>query len=50
MKKVAVYIHGKGGPADEACHYEKFLSDTYDVKGSDYKPELPWEAKSEFYV
>ncbi|RRD31969.1 alpha/beta hydrolase [Streptococcus minor] len=48
MKKVAVYIHGKGGSADEACHYEKFLSDTYDVKGFDYKSELPWEAKSEF--
>ncbi|UTC61906.1 alpha/beta hydrolase [Treponema sp. OMZ 787] len=48
MKKVAVYIHGKSGSADEARHYEKFFSDTYDVKGFDYKSELPWEAKSEF--
>lgn len=48
MKKVAVYIHGKGGSAAEARHYEKFFSDTYDVKGFDYKSELPWEAKSEF--
>lgn len=50
-KKVAntlvLYIHGKGGTADEAEHY-KPLFPKCDVVGFDYRAETPWDAKSEF--
>ena len=48
MKKAAVYIHGKGGSADEAHYYKKFFDDEYDIIGFDYKSELPWAVKDEF--
>lgn len=47
MKKLAVYIHGKGGCAAEAAHY-KPLFQGYGVIGFDYKAQTPWEAKEEF--
>ncbi len=42
-----LYVHGKGGTAEEAEHY-KPLFPHYDVVGLDYKAETPWEAKTEF--
>lgn len=48
MKKAAVYIHSKGGSADEAHYYKKFFYNEYDIIGFDYKSELPWEVKVEF--
>lgn len=48
MKKATVYIHGKGGSADEANYYKKFFNEEYDVIGFDYKSEFPWEVKNEF--
>ena len=47
MKKLVIYIHGKGGNADEANHYKPLFLD-YDVIGFDYKSEPPWVAKQEF--
>lgn len=47
MNKVIVYIHGKGGSAQEAEHY-KSLFEGYDVIGFDYTAQSPWEAKEEF--
>lgn len=47
MNRAIVYIHGKGGNADESVFYEKFFSE-YDVLGFDYKSETPWDAKIEF--
>lgn len=47
MKKSIIYIHGKGGNAEEAVHYKTIFLD-YDVIGFDYKAETPWEAKNEF--
>lgn len=47
MKKVLIYIHGKGGNAGEAEHY-KSLCSGYDVLGMDYCAQTPWEAKEEF--
>lgn len=47
MKKLLIYIHGKGGNALEANHY-KSLFNGYDVIGFDYKSNNPWEAKKEF--
>ena len=47
MKKLVIYIHGKGGNADEANHY-KLLFPDFDVIGFDYKSETPWDAKQEF--
>lgn len=47
MKKSVVYIHGKGGNANEAEHYKPLFSD-FDVVGFDYKSAEPWEANEEF--
>lgn len=47
MKRLIIYIHGKGGSAEEAEHY-KPLFVGYDVVGFDYKSKNPWEAKEEF--
>ena len=47
MRKLAVYVHGKGGNATESEHYKPLLPE-YDVVGFDYKSETPWNAKQEF--
>lgn len=44
---LVLYIHGKGGTAEEAEHY-KHLFPSCTVVGLDYKAETPWEAKLEF--
>ena len=46
MKKTLLYIHGRGGAASESGHY-KALFPGYDVAGTDYKGETPWEAAGE---
>ena len=48
MKNVIVYVHGKGGNAEEANYYRKFFNDDFGIIGFDYKSENPWDAKSEF--
>ena len=48
MKNVIVYVHGKGGNAEEANYYRKFFNDDFDIIGFDYKSEKPWDAKIEF--
>ena len=48
MKEVIVYVHGKGGSAQEANYYRKFFDDNFDIMGFDYKSETPWDAKVEF--
>ncbi|MBR3289558.1 MAG: alpha/beta hydrolase [Clostridia bacterium] len=45
-KRAVVYVHGKGGSADEAAHYEP-LFPACDVLGFDYRAETPWDAKAE---
>lgn len=47
MDKVVIYIHGKGGSADESLHYKTLFSDC-DVVGLNYTAQYPWEAKKEF--
>ena len=47
MENAIVYIHGKGGNAEEALHYKQFFPDC-DVIGFDYKSQTPWDAKEEF--
>ena len=47
MDKAVLYIHGKGGDAEEALHYKSLFSDC-DVIGLDYTAQFPWEAKEEF--
>ena len=49
MKPLVIYVHGKGGNADEALHYKSLFSEA-DVLGFDYKAETPWDAKKEFSV
>lgn len=48
MKNVIVYVHGKGGNAEEANYYRKFFNDDFDIIGFDYKSDNPWDARSEF--
>ncbi len=47
MKQLVIYVHGKGGTAEEAEHYKAFVKDS-DVIGFDYKSQKPWEAIREF--
>ena len=47
MKRLVIYVHGKGGTAEEAKHYKPLFPES-DVIGFDYKSQNPWEAKSEF--
>ena len=39
MKNAVIYVHGKGGNAEEANRYKQFF---------DYKSLNPWDAKIEF--
>lgn len=47
MKESIIYVHGKGGSAEEADHY-KPLFPNCEVIGFDYRSQTPWEAKEEF--
>ena len=47
MKRLVIYIHGKGGNAEEAKHYQPLFAES-DVIGFDYQSKNPWEAKNEF--
>ena len=46
MKNLIVYVHGKGGRAEEAVHYAE-LFPFLDVVGLKYKGSVPWEAGKE---
>ncbi len=46
MKKLVLYIHGKGGSAEESRHYEALFPGC-DVMGLDYQSSAPWEAGEE---
>jgi len=48
MKNVVIYVHGKGGNAEEANHYQQFFDDNFEIIGFDYKSLNPWDAKIEF--
>lgn len=46
-KNTAVlYVHGKGGKAEEAEHYKTLFPDLY-IQGLDYKTNSPWETNKE---
>ena len=47
MRRFVIYVHGKGGCAEEAKHYQPLFPDS-DVIGFDYHAQTPWEAKEEF--
>lgn len=46
MKKAILYLHGKGGNAEECEHFKPFFPDC-DVFGIDYGSYIPWENKEE---
>lgn len=48
MKNAVIYVHGKGGNAEEANHYKQFFDDNFEIIGFDYKSLNPWDAKIEF--
>lgn len=47
VKKAIIYVHGKGGNADESKRYER-LCKGYEVYGLDYKGNTPWDTEQEF--
>ena len=47
MKHLVIYVHGKGGTADEAEHYQALFPGC-EVIGFDYRAQTPWEAREEF--
>lgn len=47
MKNIIIYVHGKGGAAEEAGHYKPLFPQS-EVIGFDYHAQTPWEAKAEF--
>lgn len=47
MKNTVIYVHGKGGSAEEAAHYKALFPEA-EVIGFDYHAAAPWEAKEEF--
>ena len=47
MKELILYVHGKGGSAEEAGHYRPLFPNSA-VVGFDYQAQTPWEAKEEF--
>lgn len=47
MKKLVVYIHGKGGNEEEADHYKELFPEQ-EVVGLDYESQTPWDAIKEF--
>ena len=47
MNNLVIYVHGKGGSAEETEHY-KALSPKSEVIGFDYKSQAPWESREEF--
>ena len=47
VRRAIVYVHGKGGSAQEAEHYRSLFPDA-EVLGFDYRAQTPWEAKEEF--
>lgn len=49
MKDIIVYVHGKGGSAEEAEHC-KMLFPNHEVIGFDYRSQTPWDAKEEFFT
>lgn len=47
MEQLVVYVHGKGGSADEADHYAPLFPGC-EVVGFDYRSQTPWDARDEF--
>lgn len=47
IHSVILYIHGQGGNAQEALHYQP-LFENCNIIGLDYSAQTPWEAKEEF--
>lgn len=47
MKNIVIYVHGKGGSAEEAEHYKPLFPEA-EIIGFDYHAAAPWEAKDEF--
>ncbi len=37
MKNAIIYVHGKGGNAEEANRYKQFFDDSFEIIGFDYK-------------
>ena len=49
MKNVVIYIHGKGGSAEESEHYKQLFHD-FEVIGLAYQTFSPWETGKEIRI
>ena len=45
MKELVVYVHGKGGSAQEAEHYKALFPDC-EVIGFDYRAQAPYKVRA----
>ena len=45
MKEIVVYVHGKGGSAQEAEHYKALFPDC-EVIGFDYRAQAPYKVRA----
>ena len=48
MKDLVLYLHGKGGSAEESGHYQPLFPDC-EVMGLDYQTFTPWETGGEIH-
>ena len=46
MRDCVLYVHGKGGSAEESAHYRPLFPEK-EVIGMDYRSSVPWEAGAE---
>ena len=46
MTDCVLYVHGKGGSAEESAHYQQLFPEK-EVIGMDYQSTVPWEVGSE---
>ena len=49
MKRLILYVHGKGGSAAESAHYAPLFPDCT-VQGLEYRAFTPWEAGREIHA
>lgn len=47
MKRLVLYVHGRGGNPQESAHYVPLFPNC-DVMGLDYHADTPWEAQEQF--
>lgn len=48
MRRLVIYVHGKGGDAGEAKYYQSLFAES-EVIGFDYRTQKPWQIVMELF-